>query len=66
MALKYEFRHYAECDKCNCWTSKEFVTQNKFKNYLRDNGWSVGKKVLCPNCTRNKYSSNSRKGERRR
>ena len=56
------------CDECseietsshgdnNCWYRKSV------ENWLRKSGWSIGKKVLCPNCRKKRIDELSSKQE---
>lgn len=57
MAL--EVRIYSEydmhCDSCGWWecghSNGEFLDLNDFKKQYREMGWSIGKRVLCPDCS---------------
>ncbi len=40
--------HYGEYGRCQTTRDSQFVTITDAKYWLRDEGWTIGKKVLCP------------------
>lgn len=38
------------CDKCNRIETEAWIYRNNFIKQKRKDGWSIGKKVLCPKC----------------
>jgi len=55
MAIRCLKQYAIHCDVCNemgvsshgdngCWVRRDI------ENWLREKGWTVGKKILCPSC----------------
>lgn len=49
MAINFESQVYAECDRCRASEARQTSVAD-MKRILRLEGWSIGKRVLCPEC----------------
>ena len=38
-----------QCDRCRFW-ERASIPKKEMMKWLRKEGWSIGKKVLCPAC----------------
>lgn len=50
MSVMYESQVYAYCDMCGENEASSFYRLAEYKSILRNKGWMVGKKTLCPAC----------------
>ena len=59
MVIKTYTTHFISCDNDRCESyystghdcmSTPPLTQKEFYKLMRNNGWSIGKRVLCPDC----------------
>lgn len=50
MSVGYEAQTYAMCDMCNVCEVSSLYTLAIFKQRLRLEGWTFGKKTICPEC----------------
>lgn len=50
MGWGYERQVYAECDICHDSEVSSIRTMAELKKLLRVEGWTFGKKTLCPEC----------------
>lgn len=41
------------CDNCNMKLNVADCSKNVIKRIARKKGWTIGEKVLCPNCRKN-------------
>lgn len=39
------------CDECGCLEVSEYVQKTHMICWLREKGWSFGKRCLCPKCS---------------
>ena len=50
MSIKTETQVYVECDNCGNYYATWAATQKEVIITLRKEGWTFGKKSLCPMC----------------
>lgn len=50
MPVGYESQTYASCDICHVDEFSSVLTLADFKKILRREGWTIGKKTICPEC----------------
>lgn len=50
MSIKTETQVYVECDNCGNYYATWAGTQKEVMTTLRKDGWTFGKKSLCPMC----------------
>lgn len=50
MSVGYESQVFASCDICHIDEFSSTRTLADFKQMLRLEGWSIGKRTLCPEC----------------
>jgi len=60
MGIETEYQAYAMCDECGDSYTEAFWTQRELIKDLRRQGWSIGKKVLCPECRQKKVIKEGR------
>lgn len=54
MGVNYESQVYARCDLCGANDACSRCTIAEYKTLLRCEGWSIGKRTLCPKCRQRK------------
>lgn len=50
MGVGFESQVFANCDICHCDEFSSTRTLADFKRVLRLEGWTFGKKTICPEC----------------
>lgn len=51
MGIRRETQYYMECDICNDSYTSFAGDRNVSLSYFRDDGWKIGKKCVCPDCS---------------
>lgn len=63
MSVGYESHVFASCDICHADEFSSTRTLADFKQMLRLEGWSIGKRVLCPKCRKETKSAKRKEKE---
>ena len=50
MGVGFESQVFASCDLCGVDEFSSTRTLSDFKDMLRREGWSIGRKTICPEC----------------
>lgn len=59
MPIEFEYQTYIQCDEQDCMNSSTVMMyKGEAKKHFKGLGWSVGKKVMCPDCVDKKEREN--------